>query len=139
MKVIELAKSVKTTVHTVRFYTKNGLLSPSKDLTNGYKHYSQKDLHRLKFILSARELGFSVKDIQKIINESDKGKTACPLVRSIIEERLNETEKNFQETLALRKKMKNAISKWKLKPNLEPTGFMICHLIEDFINNEQNL
>ena len=137
MKVSELAKSLNTTVHTVRFYTLKGLLSPSKDLTNGYKHYSQKDLHRLKFILSARELGFSVKDIQKIINESDKGNTACPLVRSIIEERLNETEKNFQETLALRKKMKNAIAKWKLKPNLEPTGFMICHLIEDFINFEK--
>lgn len=137
MKVIELANRVKTTVHTVRFYTKNGLLSPSKDLTNGYKHYSQKDLHRLKFILSARELGFSVKDIQKIIDESDKGKTACPLVRSIVEERLNETEKKFQETLALRNKMKNAIAKWKLKPNLEPTGFMICHLIEDFIDFER--
>jgi DNA-binding transcriptional MerR regulator len=136
MKVIELAKSVKTTVHTVRFYTKNGMLSPSKDLTNGYKQYSQKDLHRLTFILSARELGFSVKDIQNILRESDKGNSACPLVRRIIEERLIETEESFEKTLALRNKMKKAISKWKLEPNLEPTENMICNLIEDFIDFE---
>ena len=134
MKVIELAKKVNTTVHTVRFYTLKGLLSPSKDLSNGYKHYSQKDSHRLKFILSARELGFSIKDIKEILLEADKGKTACPLVRKIIEERLNETEINFQKTLALRKRMKSAITKWKLKPNLEPTGNMVCHLIEDFFD-----
>ena len=130
MKVSELAINLNTTVHTVRFYTLKGLLSPSKDLTNGYKHYSQKDLHRLKFILSARDLGFSVIDIKKILNESDKGKTACLLVRRIIEEK-------FQKMLALRNKMKKAIFNWQLKPNMEPTGLMVCHLIEDFIDIEK--
>ena len=67
MKVIELANTADTTVHTVRFYTLKGLLSPTKSTVNGYKNYNQNDLDRLKFILSARELGFGVKDIKSIL------------------------------------------------------------------------
>ena len=85
---------------------------------------------RLKFILSARQLDFSVDEIRDILTESDKGHTACPLVREIVEHRLAETEKQFQSALLLRKKLKNAISDWQNKPDKAPTGHMICHLIE---------
>lgn len=85
---------------------------------------------RLKFILSARQLDFSVPEIKDILTESDKGHTACPLVREIVEHRLAETEKQFQAALLLREKLRNAIDDWQYKPNKAPSGHMICHLIE---------
>lgn len=132
MKVSEMAEELTTTADTVRYYTQQGFLKPSKDTYNGYKNYDQNDKNRLKFILSARSLGFSVKDIGHILMHSDKGNAACPLVRDIIEQRLKKTEREFQNTLALRKRMKNAISQWQQKPDIQPTGQMICHLIEEF-------
>lgn len=132
MKVSELVKEMKTTPDTVRYYTRVGLLSPVKSETNGYKHYGVDDQHRLRFILSARKLGFSVNDIDQILTEAAKGKTACPLVRVILEKRLEETEEVFQQTLALRIRMKSAIGEWQTKPNKAPAGHMICHLIEGF-------
>ena len=88
MKVTELAKKLNTTPDTVRYYTRKKLLTPGK-LVNGYKYYSQSEFERLKFILSARQLGFSVKDIVQIFNDADHGKSAFPLVRSIIKKRLD--------------------------------------------------
>ena len=130
MKVSELAEDLKVTPDTVRYYTRIGLLSPVKSKTNGYKHYGKNELHRLRFILSARQLGFSVKDIDQILMEAAKGKTACPLVRDLLEKRLRETELLFQQTLALRTRMHSALRDWQNKPDQAPTGHMVCHLIE---------
>jgi len=130
MRVTELANAMNTTPDTVRYYTRIGLIVPIKSPDNGYKIYSEKVQQRLKFILSARHLDFSVEEIKDILAESDKGHTACPLVREIVEHRLAETEKQFQATLLLREKLRKAISDWQSKPNKAPTGHMICHLIE---------
>lgn len=130
MKVTELAKQLHTTSDTVRYYTKIKLITATKNQENGYKSYDIKAKQRLKFILSARQLGFSVKEITDILIESDKGHTACPLVREIVERRLAESEKQFQAALALRTKLRNAIKEWHCKPDKMPTGDMICHLVE---------
>lgn len=130
MRVTESAKALSTTPDTVRYYTRIGLIEPKKNLENGYKYYDQAVQQRLKFILNARQLGFSVNEIREILTESDKGHTACPLVRKIVEHRLAETEKQFQSALQLREKLKNAINDWQSKPDKAPTGHMICHLIE---------
>lgn len=134
VKVSQLAKSLNVASDTVRYYTRIGLLSPQKNNGNGYKNYSNQESKRLYFILSARSLGFSIKDIQEILHESDKGRSSCPLVRKIIEKRLEETERQFQQALALRNRMQTAIKDWRDKPDLAPTSEMICHLIEDFSN-----
>ena len=130
MRVTELANAMNTTADTVRYYTRIGLIVPIKSPNNGYKTYSKKNKQRLKFILSARQLDFSVEEIKDILTESDKGHTACPLVREIVEHRLTETEKQFQAALLLREKLRAAIKDWQTKPDKAPSGHMICHLIE---------
>ena len=132
MTVNELAKNLMVTPDTVRYYTRNGFLSPSKNLDNGYKSYSDKDQKRLSFIISARHLGFTVRDIEKILVEADQGHSACDLARELIEKKLRETERQFQQTLALRNRLTSAIADWQGKPNKAPTSEMICHLIEGF-------
>jgi len=130
MRVTELAKAMNTTPDTVRYYTRIGLIVPIKSPNNGYKTYGEKVQQGLKFILSARHLDFSVEEIKSILTESDKGNTACPLVREIVEHRLSETEKQFQAALLLRQRLRASIDDWHDKPNKVPTGDMICHLIQ---------
>jgi DNA-binding transcriptional MerR regulator len=93
------------TPDTVRHYTRVKLLHPIRSKENGYQEYTASDQQRLKFIISARQLGFSVKDIQQIIAESEQGHCPCPLTRKLISKRLEETEALFQETLKLRMRM----------------------------------
>ena len=132
VKVIEMARRLGVTADTVRFYTRIKILKPGKNKTNGYREYSESDYNRLRFVLSARQLGFSVEDIQEILNHADKKKSPCPTVRRLIDQRLNETEQRFAETLQLRERMQQAVVEWSQKPDKVPTGHMICHLIEEF-------
>lgn len=135
MKVKQIAHAAGVTADTVRYYTRIGYIHPLRNKTNGYKEYSESDLARLHFILSSRQLGFSVEDIGQIIGEAEKGKAPCPLVRRLIDKRLYETEQRFAETLALRIRMQKAIEDWSNKPDKSPTGHMICHLIESIEGN----
>ena len=132
MRVNQLAAALDISADTVRYYTRIGMLAPKKNLNNGYQDYTASDRQRLGFILAARQLGFSVKDIEVILAEANTGRTACPLVRELIEERLKETEKKFAETKVLRSRMQAALKDWQSKPDKAPTGHMICHLIESF-------
>jgi DNA-binding transcriptional MerR regulator len=134
MQVKQLAQSARVNADTVRYYTRIGLLNPQRSDSNGYQNYGEKDKKRLSFILSARQLGFSLKDIQKIIGESEKGVSPCSLTRELIQLRLEETEQQFAQVLALRNRMRSAVADWHDKPSKTPSGDMICHLIENFDN-----
>tara|TARA_B100000745_G_scaffold271357_1_gene198685 strand:- start:607 stop:1035 length:429 start_codon:yes stop_codon:yes gene_type:complete len=134
MRVKDLAKMLNVSAETVRFYTRKGYLSPTKSPANGYKEYGPKDQARMRFILSARALGFTVNDIGEIMAVADKKATPCPVVRVLIEQRLMETEAQFRATEELRDRMRIAVREWRGLPNEEPTGHMICHLIENFTN-----
>jgi DNA-binding transcriptional MerR regulator len=133
MKVSQLAKRVNTTPDTVRYYTKIGLLHPVKGQENGYKFYNQAQQQRLAFILTARHLGFTVKDITEIFNETDKNNSACPIVRDIIEKRLVEIEQKFKQMQTMMTLMQKAKAEWQTMPDKMPDSHSICHLIDAFI------
>ena len=88
MRVTELANAINTKADTVRYYTRIGLISPIKHADNGYKSYGKTEQQRMQFILSVRQLDFSVEEIKDILSEADSGHTACLLVREIIAQRL---------------------------------------------------
>lgn len=132
MRVAELAKQLGVTADTVRFYTRNGFLTPHKDANNGYREYRQADRRRLRFILSARQLGFSVEDIGQLLKEADGDKTPCPLARELIEQRLDEMERRYEDAALLIRRMRAAVEEWRRQPDRKPTGQMICHLVENF-------
>ena len=139
MYVKQLAKLMDVTPETVRYYSRVGLLKPVRSETNGYQEYTQQDTQRLKFIISARQLGFSIKDIQQIITQSEQGNCPCPLTRKLITERLAQTEALFQETLKLRNRMHAAIAQWETSPD-GASSSDICSLIESFVDtSEDNL
>jgi len=65
MTVGEVAKKIGTTVRTLQYYDKEGLLSPSAESDGGRRLYTDKDLVILHQILSLKSLGFSLNDIKQ--------------------------------------------------------------------------
>lgn len=127
-----LAKKSEVPVYTVRHYTKIGLLKPTKREDNGYKIYKQSDITLMHFITNAKNLGFTLKEIAKIVDEADKGKSPCPLVREIIEKRIIETREQVKKLKQLQTKMENAKARWDEMEDGLPDGHSVCHLIESF-------
>ncbi|MEP7149246.1 MAG: MerR family transcriptional regulator, partial [Acidobacteriota bacterium] len=68
MTASALAKRTNLPIYTVRHYTRIGLLKPSRDLRNGYRLYKTSDRERLSFISAAKELGFTLNEIEEILD-----------------------------------------------------------------------
>lgn len=70
----EAAKLCETTVRTIQYWDEKGLVSPA-DLTDGGRRlYSDEDLSQLRIVCFLKELGFSLKDIKKLLEDPDKDK-----------------------------------------------------------------
>jgi MerR family transcriptional regulator, copper efflux regulator len=63
----QLAKRGGVGIDTVRYYERNGLLTPHTRLASGYRRYSQLELARLRFIRRAQALGFTLKEIKELL------------------------------------------------------------------------
>ncbi len=125
-----LAKKTDVPIYTVRHYTKIGLLKPARDPRNGYKVYQFSDATRLRFIMAAKDLGFTLGEISQILDEAKHGNSPCPLVREIVEARIAENKKKIREMQKLQKKMEKSLDNWAEMENAMPNGDSVCHLIE---------
>ena len=127
-----LAKRAAVPLFTVRYYTRIGLLKPSRDLRNGYKIYKHSDKERLQFITAAKELGFTLAEIEGILDHASHNKTPCPMVRDIVETRIEENKQKIRELERLQKRLESAAELWKSMKNSTPDGHSVCRLIESF-------
>ena len=64
MTVGQLARRMGTTVRTLQFYDREGLLPPSQETSGGRRLYTDQDLIRLHQIQSLKYLGFSLDEIK---------------------------------------------------------------------------
>lgn len=129
MRVSDIAK--RLSVDIVRYYTRIGLVSPSKNL-NGYKDFSEKDYRKLRFALRAKTLGFSLADIKALLEASEHGDTPCPIAREVIAKNMASLSQSIEESLALFERMKQTMAVWESMPDKLPDGETICALIEEW-------
>jgi MerR family Zn(II)-responsive transcriptional regulator of zntA len=138
MTAAVLAKRANVPLFTVRYYTRIGLLKPTRDLRNGYKVYKPTDKDRLHFISSAKNLGFTLAEIEEILGHAVHGDSPCPMVRDIVERRIKENRVKIIELNRLQARLEAAMDMWKTMKNSEPDGHSVCHLIELFSASEMD-
>lgn len=68
----ELANLAGTSSRTLRYYDQIGLLRPKEYTKAGYRIYGTEEVDRLQQILFYKELGFSLKQIQQLIEENEE-------------------------------------------------------------------
>lgn len=67
MKTSDLEREIGLSKHTIRYYEKEGFITPQRD-DNGYRNYSDEDLQVLKLIKFLRGLNISIDDVKAIVN-----------------------------------------------------------------------
>lgn len=102
-----LAKETSVPLYTVRHYTRIGLLKPSRNPQNDYKIYQPSDVTRLRFIMSAKNLGFTLTEIAQILEKAEHGESPSPSVRKIIVHHIAENKRKIKELQKLQKKNGN--------------------------------
>lgn len=81
------AELAGVTVRTLRFYDREGLLSPTSHTEAGHRQYSVADLERLQQILALKFLGFSLEEIRCFLRSGSRNlRESLALQRAMIEE-----------------------------------------------------
>lgn len=95
----EFSRITRVTVDTLRYYDAIGLLKPVKvDPFTGYRYYSAKQLMSLNRILALKEIGFSLEEIARILQE----KLTNDELRGMLKAQLVQAERD-EQTAQLRR------------------------------------
>lgn len=106
----ELAKKAGVNVQTVRFYERQGVLGPISRKESGYRLYNEDSLKRLSFIRHAKELGFSLKEINELLCLRIRSVQSCDKVRAKAVGKLKEIQKKIGHLKHLEKTLLGLIS-----------------------------
>lgn len=67
MNIGAASKASGVSARMIRHYEQIGLIPAPLRRDSGYRDYSDADMHRLRFIANARDLGFPVEDIRELL------------------------------------------------------------------------
>jgi DNA-binding transcriptional MerR regulator len=101
----ELAKEAGVSRSMLRYYEEQGLLKPVGRTAAGYRLYSPAAAQKLLFIQRAQRLGFSLGDIQVLLDRLDRDALLDESVVALAEDRYLNIERQLTELLVLRHEM----------------------------------
>jgi Cu(I)-responsive transcriptional regulator len=68
MNISQAAEQSGLPSKTIRYYEEISLVDPARRRNNGYRDYAERDVHILRFLHRARDLGFSIADCRMLLS-----------------------------------------------------------------------
>jgi DNA-binding transcriptional MerR regulator len=107
----QIADAVGVPTSTLRYYEREGLLTPAARSHAGYRLYDPEAVQQLRFIRSAQVVGFSLEHIKALLALDEH--TSCRQVQDMIEERLGEITRRIAELRAVQCTLTTALKRCK--------------------------
>lgn len=102
MQIGELAERADVNVQTVRYYERRGLLPEPDRTRSGYRSYDGHDLLRLRFILRAKGLGFTLSEVEELLALRVDPRRTADDVRERALEKIADTDAKIRDLEAIR-------------------------------------
>jgi MerR family mercuric resistance operon transcriptional regulator len=97
-----VAKMSETSIDTIRFYEKNGLIPPPSRRESGYREYPGETVARLAFIRNAKELGFTLSEIREMLDLRTTPGTPCQSVQKLAEDKIRVATEKIERLIRIR-------------------------------------
>jgi DNA-binding transcriptional MerR regulator len=90
LSIGQVATAADVNIQTIRYYERRGLFPPPRRTPAGYRQYADDAVARLRFIKHAQELGFSLTEIQDLLELRVRRSAACKTRQKIdvVEQRI---------------------------------------------------
>lgn|SRR5690606_6613479 len=109
MNVGQVARDAGLPSKTIRYYDEIGLVSPDR-ARNGYRSYSEDDVHRLSFLKRARNLGFSLDECRQLLLLYGDKERSSQDVQRIARAHVDEIEAKIAELQSMSNTLQHLIS-----------------------------
>lgn len=96
MNIGQAAKASGVSAKMIRYYEHSGLIPAADRTASGYRDYSDTDVHMLRFIRRARDLGFSVAEISDLLGLWRDETRQSAEVKRLAQGHINELEKKIK-------------------------------------------
>jgi Cu(I)-responsive transcriptional regulator len=109
MNIGEAAKLSGVSAKMVRHYEALGLLPSVARTDAGYRQYGDREVHTLRFIRRARDLGFSMAEIGELLKLWQNQRRSSGNVKKIAQKHLAEIDAKLAEMAAMRKTLQHLV------------------------------
>jgi MerR family copper efflux transcriptional regulator len=130
MNISEAAIQSGLPAKTIRYYEEIGLVAPATRRANGYRDYAERDVHTLKFLSRARDLGFSVEDCRALATlYTDRHRKSAD-VKALARARIEDIDRKVAELKAMRRTLQH------LADRCQGDDRPDCPILDDLAGNE---
>lgn len=105
----EAARQSRVSAKMVRHYESLGLLPGVSRTDAGYRQYTGKEVHTLRFIKRSRDLGFSMVEIAKLLKLWQNRRRSSADVQRIAVGHMNDLDKRMAEMAAMKQTLEHLI------------------------------
>jgi len=119
MTIGQLAKTTNVNIDTIRYYEKLKLLPKPKRSAAGYRVYSNEYKIKLNYIKRAKDLGFTLREIQEILTTNE-----CEDLHDLTSTKLKDVEMKIDILIDLKTKLKFLLKRCPAKGPLEKCSIM---------------
>lgn len=102
MNIGTLAERSGVPPKTIRYYESIGLIPSADRRPNGYRIYSELDMHSLRFIKRARGLGFSVEEVRELLDLWHDQRRSSAAVKAVASRHLESLDRKIAELRSMR-------------------------------------
>ena len=105
----EAARESGVSAKMIRHYESLGLLKQAKRTYAGYRIYDSNDVHTLRFVRRARDLGFSMKQIEQLLGLWQSRRRSSADVRRVAQSHIAELDEKIKELQAMRRTLEQLV------------------------------
>ena len=105
----EAARESGVSAKMIRHYESLGLLPLARRTIAGYRIYEQNDVHVLRFIRRARDLGFSIKDVEQLLALWQNRRRASADVRRVAQAHIRELNQKIAELQGMKRTLEHLV------------------------------
>ena len=105
----EAARQSGVSAKMVRHYESLGLLPRVARTDSGYRQYAEADVHTLRFIKRARDLGFSMEEIAELVGLWQNRRRASASVRKVAQKHAEELAQRIAAMQEMQRTLKHLI------------------------------
>lgn len=103
MNIGQASGASEVSQRMIRHYEKIGLIPAAPRRGSGYRDYSGADVHRLKFIANARDLGFPIEEIRVLLDLWNDSSRSSAEVKTLATARADELQRKAEALEAMRR------------------------------------